>query len=127
MLDNIIDQMQEIVASVSTSIAPPIIYQHRTNTNITDTTETFATTRSLQNYKVDKEILHDAREFIISRHITINDKLEFLNKTAEMNDTISYGGEIWYVVTTNDEEVELVIVCTSDSQRVPSPTKRLSL
>jgi len=127
MLDNIIEQMQSIVALSSTAIAPSIIYQHRTNSSITEVTNTFATTKSLKNYKVEDEILHDAREFIISRHITIDDKLEFLNKSAKKNDTISYDGKIWYVVTAEDEDVELVLVCTANSQSIPMPNKKFHL
>lgn len=127
MFDNIIGEMKKIVALSSTAIAPPIVYQHRNNSSITAVTNTYATTESLENYKIDGDVLADGRRFIVSRHINIDDSLEFLNEQSKKNDTISYEGKIWYVVTTNDSDVELVLICTSNIASIPKATKRYEI
>ena len=123
MLDNIIGAMKEVIASASGAIATPIIYQHKSNTEIISTTNTLATTESLKNYIVDGETLSDARQFILSPLMIVEGERNFLNLEAKMHDTILYNSKVWYVLTTSNDEVELTIVCTSNKQTLSTPTR----
>lgn len=120
MNDNIIGVMAEMVALESIIIASPIIYQHKLNTVTTTTTETTATTKSLKNYKIGNDILEDAREFVISRNIIVEDERQFLKLEAKRNDTILFENDIWYVATTANEGVHLSIIASANTSSIPS-------
>ena len=120
---NIMGNMKKIVALSSGLIALPIIYQHRSNTVVTTSTETLAVTESLKNYKIENNILQDAMKFILSPLAEVDGERTFLKLPSVKNDTILYDDKIWYVVTTDNDDVELTIVCTSNVSSVPKSLK----
>lgn len=110
MLANIAGAMAKIVSSVSTAISVPIVYNHRRNGGTYSISKVNATVESLDNYKLDGDIIASGKRFIISK----DDDGKFLNRTSIRNDTVEHGGDTWYVATSNDSDVDLVVIASKE-------------
>lgn len=108
MLDNIMGEMAKIVTQASKLISQPIIYLHKKNGTLTNTSNTFAVVEPLENYKVKGEVISNGKKFIISKDA----EGVFLKEASKQNDVITHNGETWFVATTLPSDVELVVICS---------------
>ena len=103
--------MAKIVTQASTAISSSIVYIHRKNGTVIETSNVLAAVEPIENYKVEGQVISNGKIFIISKDIDGN----FLKLESKMNDIITYGGEDWYVLPTSPSQVDLKIVCSQQA------------